>query len=229
MKHGLSFLSIAIVSLFFSLPALAAPQLTFEKPVYNFQTAPQGTTILHSFTFRNTGSEPATIERVSSSCGCTVANVTERVVRPGKTGEIKASFDTSDFSGQVTKEIFVYMSGSQSPAYTLTMKGLITEVLVVTPQQLNLGEVKAGIRKIGVLKLENKGKRTVKITELKTATPQMTASSGKRALKPGESTTIQVSVTPNADSRFLGGYITIRTDSPGKGEKTVQVYGTVRK
>jgi hypothetical protein len=229
MKHGLFFLSVSIITIFLSLPTLAAQLLTFEKPAYNFQTAQQGTKITHSFSFRNTGNEPATIEKVSSSCGCTVANVSERVVRPGKRGEIRATFDTSDFSGPVTKEIFVYLRGSQTPAYTLTMKGSVTEELSVTPAQLNLGDVKAGVRKTGVLTLENRGRRTVRIMEIKTATNLMTASAGKRVLKPGESTAIQVSVTPRADSRFLGGYITIHTDSPGKGEKTVQVYGMVRK
>jgi hypothetical protein len=231
MKFGLLsfFLPVALVSFFLSLPAFAAPQLTFDKPVYNFQTTTQGTTIVHSFAFRNTGNEPATIERVSSSCGCTVANVSERVVRPGKSGEIKASFDTSDFSGPVTKEIFVSLSGSKNQPYTLLMKGIVTEELVATPPQLNLGDVKAGARKVGVVKLENKGRRNVRIIEIKTASPQMTASAGKRLLKPGEFTSVQVSVTPRADSRFLGGYITIRTDNPGKVEKTIQVYGMVRK
>jgi hypothetical protein len=229
MKQGLFFLSVAIVSLFLSLPALAAPQLTFEKPVYDFQKAEQGTTVSNFFRFRNTGNEPATIERVSSSCGCTVANTSERVVQPGKTGEIKASFDSTDFSGPVTKEIFVFVRGLQKPAYTLTMKGLVIEELTVTPRQVNLGEVKAGGRKVGELKLSNTTKRSVRITALKASMPQITVTARKRVLKPGESTSIQVSVVPTGDSRFLGGYITISTDSRGKSEKTVQVYAVVRK
>ena len=229
MKQGLSFLSVAIVSLVLSLPALAAPQLTFEKPVFDFQKAEQGTTVTNSFKFRNTGNEPATIERVSSSCGCTVANITVRVVQPGKTGEIKASFDSSDFSGPVTKEIFVFIRGLQKPAYTLTMKGIVIEELTVTPRQLNLGEVKAGGHKVGELKLLNTSKRSIKITALKASMQQITVTTKKRVLKPGESTSIQVSVVPTGDNRFLGGYITISTDSRGKSEKTVQVYAVVRK
>lgn len=231
MKFGFLslFLSAAIVSFFLSLPALAAPQLAFDKPVHNFQATAQGTTITHSFTFRNTGNEPATIEKVTSSCGCTVANISERVVRPGKRGEIKASFDTSDFSGPVTKQIFVYLSGSKSPAFTLSLKGTIIEELVVSPPQLNLGDLTAGVRKVGTVKLENKGKRTVRITNIQAVATQMTASADKRSLKPGESAMIKVSVVPRMDNRFLGGYISIKTDSPGKGEKTIQVYGMVRK
>jgi hypothetical protein len=229
MKHGVAFLSIAIVSAFLSLPALAAPKLTFEKPVYDFQKTEQGTTLTHSFMFRNTGNEPATIERVGSSCGCTVANVSERVIQPGKTGEIKASFDSSDFSGPITKEIFVYVLGLQKPAYTLTLKGVVIEELTVTPRPLNLGEIKAGSSKTGEIKLLNTGKKTIRITAFKTSMPQIKASAKKLVLKPGESTSIQVSVAPTGGNRFLGGFITISTDSRGKSEKTVQVYAAVRK
>ncbi|NMC73106.1 MAG: DUF1573 domain-containing protein [Geobacteraceae bacterium] len=223
------FLTAALVSLFHSLPALAAPQLAFDKPVHNFKDTTQGTTIVHSFTFRNTGTEPATIEKVTSSCGCTVADISERVVRPGKRGEIKASFDTSDFSGPVSKQIYVFLSGSKAPAYTLSLKGNIIEELVVTPPQVNLGELKAGVRKVATVKLENKGKRTIRIREIQAVAAQMTASADKRSLKPGETATIRISLVPRMENRFLGGYLSIKTDAPGKGEKNVQVFGTVRK
>lgn len=229
MKPGVFFLTTAIAALFFCPAALAAPRLTFDQPVYTFQKTEQGTTVTHSFTFRNTGKTPATIERVSSSCGCTVANVAERVIQPGKSGEIKASFDTSDFSGQVSKDIYVFVTGLQKPSYTLSMKGLIVEELTVLPRTLNLGEVKAGSRKTGEVKLTNAGKKSIRITALKTSTPQIKVASRKNLLKPGESATIQVSAVPGGSSRFLGGYVTISTDSRGKSDKTVQVYAVVTK
>ena len=147
MKLGISMATVLVALLSLTGPALAGPQLTFDKNVYDFKKVIQGKDVIHSFTFRNTGDAPGTITRVSSSCGCTVANVSDKVIPPGKSGTIKTSFDSSDFSGPVTKEVFVYLGNQQKPAYTLTLKGVVTEELVITPRQINLGSVKAGVRK----------------------------------------------------------------------------------
>jgi hypothetical protein len=229
MKIGLSIASTLIVILLLAAPALASPKFTFEKNVHDFDNVTQGRTVAHTFTFRNTGDAPGTIARVSSSCGCTVAIVSEKVIPPGKTGTIKATFDSSDFHGPVAKEIFVYLEGQQKPANTLTMKAVVVEELVVTPRQINLGSVKAGVRKDVTLEMENKGKNTIKITGFKTEMPQVTITCNKRTLKPGEKSLAKVSVTPRGDSRFVNGYLIISTTSQGKAEKTISIFGVVEK
>ncbi|MHC1697388.1 MAG: DUF1573 domain-containing protein [Geobacteraceae bacterium] len=229
MKIGISIVTILAAVLSLTVPAVAGPQLTFDKNVFDFHSVVQGKTVAHSFMFRNTGDAPATIARVSSSCGCTVANVSDKVIPPGKSGTIKATFNSSDFYGPVTKEVFVYLADQQKPAYTLTMKGLVVEELVITPRQVNLGSVKAGVRKEVTLEMENKGKKTIKITSLKTELPQTTISSRKKSLKPGEKTALKITVLPRADNRFVNGYLTISTDGQGKSEKTVPIFGVLAK
>jgi len=229
MKLGVSLVTILAAVLSLAGSAVAGPQLTFEKDVYDFHSVIQGKTVAHSFTFRNTGDAAATITRVSSSCGCTVANVSDKIIPPGKSGTIKAAFDSSDFYGPVSKEVFVYLGNQQKPAYILTMKGLVIEELVITPRQVNLGSVKAGVRKEVTVELENKGNKTVKITSLKTELPQATVSSGKKTLKPGEKTSLKISVIPRTDNRFVNGYLTITTNSQGKAEKSVPIFGVLEK
>jgi hypothetical protein len=227
MKLGFSIASPLIILLFLAAPALAGPRLTFDKPVYDFQQVTQGKTIVHNFTFRNTGDAPATIAHVSSSCGCTVANVSEKIIPPGKSGTIQSTFDTTDFSGPVTKEVFVYLSGQQKPAYTLIIKGMIFEELVITPKQVNLGSVKAGVRKDVTMTMENKGNKALKITGVKTLMPQMKVNIPKKTLKPGEKTTFTVSITPRKGNRFINGYLTVTTNSAAKPEKTIAIFGVL--
>ncbi len=229
MKLGLSMATVLVALLSLTGPALAGPQLTFDKSVYDFKNVIQGKDVTHSFTFRNTGDAPGTITRISSSCGCTVANVSDKVIPPGKSGTIKTSFDSSDFSGPVSKEVFVYLANQQKPAYTLTMKGVVTEELVITPRQINLGSVKAGVRKDVTMEMENQGKKTIKISSLKTALPQTTISCRKKVLKPGEKSSFKVSVIPRGDNRFVNGYLTISTNSQGKSEKTIPIFGVLEK
>ncbi|RQW82980.1 MAG: DUF1573 domain-containing protein [Geobacter sp.] len=229
MKLGVSVVTILAAVLALTVPALAGPQLTFDKAVYDFRTVAQGKTVVHSFTFRNTGDATGTITRVSSSCGCTVADVSNKVIQPGKTGTIKTTFDSSDFHGPVTKEVFVYLGDQQKPAYILTMKGLVVEEFVITPRQINLGSVKAGVRKDVTLAMENKGEKTIKINSIKTELPQVAISIRKKVLKPGEKTSFKVSVTPRGDNRFVNGYLTISTNSQGKSEKIIPIFGVLAK
>jgi len=229
MKLGLTLATLLAALLSYTAPALAGPQFTFDKNVYDFNKVAQGKSVEHSFTFRNTGNAPGTISRVSSSCGCTVANVSNKVIPPGKTGTIKTSFDSSDFNGPVTKEVFVYMDNQQKPAYILTLKGIVVEELVITPRQIDLGSVKAGVRKDVTLEMENKGQKSITINGFKTELPQTTIICRKKVLKPGEKTTFKVSVTPRGDSRFVNGYLTISTNSQGKQEKTVPIFGILQK
>ncbi len=228
MKHTISLFALAVTSFFFASAALAAPRLTFDKPVHDFNTATEGMKLPHSFTFRNNGREPVHIERISSSCGCAVAEVSERIIQPGRKGEIKSTFDTTGYSGPVKKEIYVYLKGVKGPGNILTIKGTVMEELVASPRQLNMGDIKPGVKKEGAVRFENQGKRTVRIVDVKSMSRQIKASAGKRTLKPGESITIRIAVTPDKGASYFGGYVTIVTDGAENKEKNIPIYATVR-
>jgi hypothetical protein len=229
MKTIIATLSTVTLLLFLTPSAWSEPRLTFESPVHDFRKVSQGTVINHTFVFRNTGDAPAVVERVTSSCGCTVANVSSKVIQPGKSGEIKASFDSTDFSGPVAKEVFVYMNTPRKPVQTLTLKGIVIEEITVSPKQLMFGTVKPGVRTEASLSIENNGKKTVRITSIKCGIPQITATSSKNILKPGETASIKVSLTPGGDGRYLSGYLTIVTDNQVKPDRIVPVYATVQR
>jgi hypothetical protein len=66
----------------------------------------------------------------------------------------------------------------------------------------------------------------LKLTAVKSLSPQIVVVPETKLLKPGESDTIQLSVTPRKGDRLLSGYLTIATDNPSKSEIRVPVYGT---
>lgn len=228
MRRLASITTILLLAFALSSPAWAVSRLTFYKPVFDFGKLIQGKKQDHSFAFRNTGSAPVTIQRVGTSCGCTAAAPSSRVINPGQSGEIKVTFDSSGFNGPVNKEIFVYTDDPAKPANTLVMKGVVVEELVVTPGSLNLGEVKPGVRATGTLKIQNKGDTTIRIKAIKTAVPSVTATSDRKTLKPGETAAITVSLIPRGNARFINGYLTIVTDGPDRPAKEVPFYSVVK-
>lgn len=228
----MKFLTVVIsftLSLAWASSALADPQIIVEQPTFNFGTITEGAKIDHVFSVRNKGDAPLTIQKVRPSCGCTAANASSPVIQPGKKGEIKTSFNSTNFSGSITKTIAVDTNDPKAPTYTLTLKGTVASEIQLAPKQLNLGQVKVGTTKAMTLTVENRGKKALKLTAVKSPMPQVAIKTDKTLIKPGESAAILVSVTPRAEDRFLSGYLTIATDHPTKPELTVPIYGSLTK
>jgi hypothetical protein len=118
-----------------STPAAAAPQaapakptslkpenLAFTTETHDFSTVAEGPAANYEFEFKNTGKEPIMIESVHASCGCTTPSYSKEPIAPGKTGTIKASYNTVGRPGPFTKSITVT---SNAGTKVLTIKGSV--------------------------------------------------------------------------------------------------------
>jgi Protein of unknown function (DUF1573) len=72
---------------------LDIPVMTFEGKTFDFGKIKTGDKPAHIFNFTNTGSQPLDIN-VVSACECTELEYTEKTVKPGEKGYIKATFNT---------------------------------------------------------------------------------------------------------------------------------------
>lgn len=62
--------------------------------------------------FKNTGNKPLYITDVRAGCGCTTPDVPKEPIAPGAKSQIKAKFNSENFSGHVTKEVYVQANNS---------------------------------------------------------------------------------------------------------------------
>lgn len=223
MKQGI----LGCALLLITTPALAAPALMVEKPVHDFGTITQGQKVDHIFTVKNRGDEPLAISQIRSSCGCTAATISAKTIPPGKSGEIKVTFDSANFAGQVTKTVHLDSNDPRTPSAVLTLNGSITELIAATPRTLNLGSLKAGSTKEAVLTLENKGSKPLAITSVQSPVAGIAGTIRNGKVNPGKTGEIAVVVTVPREGRFLSGYLKIQTDSPLKREIVVPVYATI--
>ena len=220
---------LGCVFLLAAAPVLAAPSLSVKKPVHDFGTITQGEKVEHTFTVRNRGNEPLTIHQIRSSCGCTAASLSAKTISPGRSGEVRVTFDSSNFYGQVTKTVHLDSNDPRNPSAVLTMEGKIAEIIVPSPRTLNLGLLKAGTRKEVVVTLENRGERPFTITSVQAQSPQEAIVGKVREGKvnPGRSGEITVVVTAPREGSFLSGNLTIQTNHPQKREVVVPVFATI--
>jgi hypothetical protein len=79
--------------------------------------------VSHTFKIKNDGKAPLVITRVIPSCGCTTPEWSKEPITPGKTGDIKVTYDPENRpTGAFTKTISVYSNG-KTGSYLLTIRG----------------------------------------------------------------------------------------------------------
>lgn len=221
------FLTVLMLSIICTNDGFAAQCITVSHPSYDFGTIPQGQKVEHIFIVKNNGDLPLSISGIRPSCGCTAAQASSRVIQPGKTSEIKVTFNSANFFGAIHKTIAIESDDPKAPVSTLSLNGKVIEEIVVNPRQINLGVLKAGSVKEITLSVGNNGKQILRVLSAKSPMPQINVRPLIGVIKPGETATINVSASPHKNDRMLSGYISIMTDNPSKAEIIVPVYASV--
>ena len=88
------------------IPFLSAgqpqPEISIPESFYDFRGVSAKAVVNHKFIIRNTGEAPLTISRAYTTCGCTTADISARVIPPGKLAVVSVRFDAGfhDTRGQ---------------------------------------------------------------------------------------------------------------------------------
>ena len=104
-----------------------APSIAFDNLTFDFGTIKHGETVSHEYTFTNKGKSNLLIRKVQASCGCTAVMTSEQLIAPGKTGKIKATFDSAGKTGRQNKMITVITNDPVSSKIMLMVKGEVTD------------------------------------------------------------------------------------------------------
>ena len=99
-------------------------KISFDKLGHDFGTINEGDKVQHVFKFKNSGKAPLVITSASGTCGCTVPEWPKEAIAPGKSGEIKVSFDSKGKSGNEEKEVYV-MANTVPNKTTLQIKSMV--------------------------------------------------------------------------------------------------------
>ena len=89
-------------------------ELWFDEYVHDYGQIEVDSDGSWTFTFKNVGENAIVINRVRSTCGCTVPDWPREPFEPGSTGEITVKYNTAT-SGTFLKSLFVYSTAANSP------------------------------------------------------------------------------------------------------------------
>ncbi len=93
-------------------------EIEWETPQKQLGTIEEGQRIEVIYKFTNKGSKPLVIKSANASCGCTVPEIPKEPVMPGKSGMLKAVFDSRGRSGENHKTISV-TANTKEESHTL--------------------------------------------------------------------------------------------------------------
>lgn len=80
--------------------------------------------VSHTFIIKNEGTSPLVITRATASCGCTTPSFSPEPVAPGKTTELKVTYNPAGRPGQFVKTVAIYSNGSDG-AVIVRLKGIV--------------------------------------------------------------------------------------------------------
>lgn len=92
-----------------------SPVAQIDNPEHNFGKVKHNQVYNHDFKLTNQGKTPLVIRAVNTTCGCTVARLSKKVIAPNETITITAQFDTKGREGMQQKAINLITNAPNAP------------------------------------------------------------------------------------------------------------------
>ena len=96
-------------------------ELSVEISTHDFGKLTKGELVKHTFRIKNTGLKELNINRIESSCGCTVPDFNYQPILPGEYGEIIVKINTTNLIGKQVNSITII-----SDAFPTTKRLVLT-------------------------------------------------------------------------------------------------------
>lgn len=125
-RNKLVFILASMLLVASSILAQNNAQISADELIYNFGTIGESDGLAsHVFTIKNTGNGPLVITRITASCGCTQPEWSKEPIAPGKTGQVKVTYNPKGRPGPFYKTIAIYSNGKKG-SFSLGIKGNVT-------------------------------------------------------------------------------------------------------
>jgi hypothetical protein len=105
-------------------------QIELSAGAFDFGTIPTTGPVSHTFQVRNVGQGALEITGVSTSCGCTTAEIGSRRLTPGGVTDLTVTFDPQAHAGATgyfMRQVYVRSNDPDTPEATLTIRVTVVE------------------------------------------------------------------------------------------------------
>ncbi|MGD1994288.1 MAG: DUF1573 domain-containing protein [Anaerolineae bacterium] len=105
-------------------------RIELSQTEFDFGAVPNIGPARHTFQVRNVGQGTLEITGVSTSCGCTTAEVDEDRLAPGETATLTVTYDPQAHDGQTgrfMRVVYVRSTDPETPEASLTIQVTVTQ------------------------------------------------------------------------------------------------------
>ncbi len=103
-----------------------APKIEVTENVFDFKQIKQGESVNHTFKIKNTGKSDLIIRKTKASCGCTAIAPQSKVIKPGKTTDLKVVFNSRGKRGRQNKSVTIITNDPLTPSIYLRITGNVS-------------------------------------------------------------------------------------------------------
>jgi len=203
---------------------LGPPRITCAQAEFDWGTQDNSANVKHTFVVKNEGMSTLTIARVKPACGCTVANISSKVLEPGETSEIAADLSLKGRTGAQSKTMTVFSNDPQKPSLILTMKGNALSDIMMSPTSVNLGTTMQ-VGQVVTKEVKITCRKPTTITSVVAANNLVTTE--LVTVTPGTEYLLKVSNSSSIPPGRISDSITINLDDEKNPTQRLSVFGTV--
>ena len=182
------------------------PTISFSEEEWDFGKIKEDERPVHIFTIKNIGQEELIISRVRSSCGCAATMLSSENIQPGKSAELKVTFNPTGYNGTVKKDIYIESNDPQLPKAKITITTDVEPIpspkAFLSNSQWDLGLISQGDLPTFTFTIENKGELDLIIDKIDASEYIQYDTEIPLTILPGEKQ--EVTFTYNSSQHELG-------------------------
>lgn len=117
------------------------PKIVVDQSTFDFGKIEGKSSVEHTFTLRNEGEGTLEIEKAKPSCGCTVANLSSKILAPGEEATLTAKLNLKGRTGTQRKTITVESNDLKTPRKVLTLSGKVIAEFEFNPRHVFFNQI----------------------------------------------------------------------------------------
>jgi uncharacterized cupredoxin-like copper-binding protein len=234
VRKALLFIAVFSVSVF---AQIYGPKIYVPSTKIDFGDIPQGKIVKSQFVITNNGGDLLKIERVISSCGCTVVEPEKKELKPGESTTAAVEFNSTGRVGKQQKHVTIISNDKEKPQLLLEVVGNVLQKqkdenlprLKFEKNQFDFGKVKDGDLLQHTFNYKNTGKSELIIKDVRSSCGCTVPFVSKKNLKPGEEANLKVEFDTSGRSGRNSKSITIFSNDPDNPVFVLTIYADIEK
>lgn len=213
------------------------PKAELPETVFAFGNIERGTSMSHVFIVRNVGQMPLHVEVESTTCKCTVGDLSKNDIGPNEETEVLLEWVAKTGPGPFRHGAVLSTNDPTQTSINLTVEGQVVESTAMSPSQMYFGTIRKGESPTAILYLMSFLDEEVKILDYELSDEEV-AKQIEVSITPAE-----LSELPSLDAKsgvkvtatYLAGrtvgpfrsWLTIKTNLKNAEKLTVPIGGNV--